>query len=165
MTEAQARASPLVLATVVAGLVAAVVEMVFVLPIQALVLHNSPEAVFQSIAMGATGRAAFVGGWASAVQGMAWHTLVSLTAAAVYGLGAMHWPVLLRRPVICGLGFGVAVYVFMIFGVIPLSKIGFTMPAANVLTLVSFAIHLFAFGLPIALVMRAIMSRPDRPRA
>jgi len=35
----------------VAGLVAAVVEMVFVLPIQALGLGHSPEVAFQSVAM------------------------------------------------------------------------------------------------------------------
>ena len=162
MTDTGPRAGKLILTAVVAGLVAAVVEMVFVLPIQAVVLHNSPEVVFQSIAMGARGRAAFTGGWTSALQGMGWHVLVSLGAALVYVIAAARWPVLLRRPVIGGLGLGVLVYVFMIFGVIPLSRIGFTMPAASVLTLVSFAIHLFAFALPIALVARAML--PD-PRA
>ena len=160
MAEMQSKADRLILTAVVAGLVAAVVEMAFVLPIQAVVLHNSPEAVFQSIAVGASGRAAFTGGWTSALQGVGWHVLVSLGAALVYVIAAARWPVLLRRPVIGGLGLGVLAYGVMIFGVIPLSRIGFTMPAADALTLISFAIHLFAFGLPIALVARAMLSDP-----
>jgi len=147
------------LIALVAGVVAAVVEMVFVLPIQQVVLHNPPVVVFQSIAMGALGRAAFAGGWTSGAEGVFWRLLVSVVAAAVYATAVLRWPLLVRRPILCGVGFGVLVYVFMIFGVIPLSRIGFNMPKANVLTLISFGVHLFAFGLPIALVTRAMLRR------
>jgi hypothetical protein len=45
----------------------------------------------------------------------------------------------------------------MTFMVIPLSEIGFNPPKSFFLFLLSFLIHLFAFGLPIALVARAMM--------
>ena len=144
------------------GLVAATVEMAFVLPIQALVVHNSPERVFQFIAMGAIGRAAFHGGWTTAAEGVFWHVLVSVAFATLYVLVARRWRFLLDRPLVTGTRLGVVAYVVMIFMVIPLSRIGFTMPEANVLTLISFAIHLFAFGVPIALVARAMLGHSAR---
>ncbi|HEX4742137.1 MAG TPA: hypothetical protein VH353_12460, partial [Caulobacteraceae bacterium] len=62
----------------VAGGVGAVVEMIFVLPIQQFGLHHSPAVVLQSIAMGAQGQAAFRGGAASVALGVGIHILVSV---------------------------------------------------------------------------------------
>jgi uncharacterized membrane protein YagU involved in acid resistance len=147
----------------IAGLTGAIVEMVFVLPIQAFALGHSPELVFQSIAMGALGRAAFTGGLASALLGAAVHGLISVVAAGVYVLAAVRWPVLVRRPVAGGIIFGALVYGVMTFVVIPLSAIGFQAPKSPGLALLSLSIHLIAFGLPIALVVRAMAGRaPDR---
>lgn len=138
-------------AALLAGLAGAVVEMVFVLPIQGA-LGNSPAVVFQSIAAGALGRAAFTGGVAAVALGVAVHLLVSLAAALVYVEAALRWPRLDRRPILGGIAFGAAVYMFMVFGVIPLSAIGFHPPRSLPLMGLSIAVHLFAFGLPIALV-------------
>jgi hypothetical protein len=146
------------LTALAAGLAAAVVEMVFVLPIQAM-LGASPVVVFQSIASGALGKAAFSGGLASAALGVGVHLLVSLVAAAVYVFTADRWPALLRRPFSGGILFGLAVYVVMNFGVVPLSRIGFHLPKSPELLALSLSIHLFAFGLPIGLVARAMLTR------
>lgn len=136
----------------VAGLAAAAVEMAFVLPIQAA-LRNSPLVVFQSIAAGALGRAAYSAGIASAAVGLAAHILVSLTAAAVYLWAAMREPVLERRPIAGGMIFGALVYPVMTMVVIPLSRIGFTPPKSAVLWATSFSVHVLAFGLPIAVAV------------
>jgi hypothetical protein len=153
-----------------AGLGAALIEMVFVLPIQTK-LGNSPQVVFQSIAAGLLGRGAFQGGIPAAALGAVIHLVVSLVAAKVYILAAWRWDdVLLRRPVVCGLVFGVVVYVVMTFVVIPLSALGFTPPRSLPLLWASLATHILAFGLPIGLVASALMRsggpvRAANPRA
>ncbi len=72
----------LIRAALIAGLAASVIEMVFVLPIQALLGH-SPMLVFQSIASGVSGTAAYRGGMASALAGVGWHVLISLISAGM----------------------------------------------------------------------------------
>ena len=81
---------------IAAGIAAAVIEMVVVLPIQEF-LGASPVVVFQSIASGALGKAAFHEGLAAAGLGVGVHLFISLVAAGVYVLGALRWPALLRR--------------------------------------------------------------------
>jgi hypothetical protein len=142
--------------SLVAGLAAAVIEMVFVLPIQGK-LGASPVVVFQSIASGALGKAAFAGGLSTAALGVGVHVLISLVAAAVFVFAAGRWDILLRRPFASGVCYGVAVYLVMNFVVIPLSTIGFSLPKSLGLFALSFGVHLFAFGLPIALVARAML--------
>lgn len=137
--------------------------MIFVLPIQAA-LGASPVVEFQSIAMGALGRAAFQQGLGSAALGLFVHLLISVAAAGIFLMAAMWRPVLIRRPVTSGIVFGLLAYLVMNFVVIPLSAIGFHLPKSAFLGALSLAVHLFAFGLPIALVSKAML-RVSRPRA
>lgn len=147
-------------AVLTAGVVAAVIEMIVVLPIQAIVLHNSPEAVFQGIAAGAVGQAAAAaGGWRTGAEGVFWHLLVSVGAALAYALAALRWEVLLRRSLLGGIGLGALAYIVMTFVVVPLSAIGASPFRPTVLTLVSILIHLFAFGVPIAVTLRIMLLR------
>ena len=143
----------LVQISVFAGGVAAAVEMMIVLPVQSA-LGATPAQVFQGIAAGALGaRAAFHGGAAAAALGVAVHLLVSIVAAGLYARAAVQWPTLARRPLIWGPLYGVACYGVMNLVVIPLSRIGFTPPRSFALWSASFAVHLFFFGLPIALIV------------
>lgn len=148
----------LIRTSLLAGLVAAAVEMAFVLPIQAM-LGASPTIVFQSIASGALGRAAFAEGLGSAGLGLLVHILISVVAATLFVFAAIRWPVLIRRPGLSGPAFGIIVYLVMNFVVIPISAIGFHLPKSAFLGFVSFAIHLVAFGLPISLVTAAMLRR------
>ncbi|HEY1560753.1 MAG TPA: hypothetical protein VGF71_07670 [Caulobacteraceae bacterium] len=144
----------------VAGM-GAVVEMIFVLPIQQFGLNHSLALVLQSIAMVAQGQAAFRGGAASVALGVGIHILVSVVAAGIYAGAALRWNALVRQPFVGGVVFGALVYVVMIFVVIPLSAIGFSPPRSLGLFALSFAIHLFAFGLPIALDRAGDDGRPS----
>jgi hypothetical protein len=148
--------NPLLWVSFVAGLTAAVVEMVFVLPIQAL-LGNSPIIVFQSIAFGVLGRPAFHQGLYAASIGVGVHLLVSFVSAAGFVFTADRWRLLLKKPVVSGIVCGFVAYLVMNFVVIPLSVIGLKLPKLGWLWLISFSIHLFAFGLPISLVSRAML--------
>ena len=135
-----------------AGLAAAVAEMVLVLPIQ-LVLGNSPERVFQVIDAFVVGRAALAGGLESALLGGLIHVLVSLGAAAVFVAAAALAPVLTRRWLVSGLLFGIVAYGVMTWLVIPLSALP-NVPGDPVLIALSLFIHMAVFGLPIAAVVR-----------
>ena len=147
----KASISTLAKASLAAGLFAAVVEMIFVLPIQ-YALGASPTVVFQSIASGALGKRAFEEGTSAVLLGVAVHILISLVSAALYMAAAFRWEFLRRRAIVSGSLFGVLAYVVMNFLVIPLSAIGFRWPRSLPLFLVSLAIHMFAFGVPIAAV-------------
>ena len=102
----------------------------------------------QGIARGLIGAAASRGGIATATLGAAIHFLNAFTAAAVYVFASRVMRVLTTQPVLCGLLYGVAVYLFMYafvlrmrFGSVPLTPTGIV-------------IHLFCVGLPIGLAAR-----------
>src|SRR5579862_448794 len=67
-------------------------------------------AGLQGIARGLIGAAAARGGIATAALGGAIHFLIAFTAAAVYVLVSRSMRVLTTQPVLCGLLYGVAVY-------------------------------------------------------
>lgn len=162
-TESPPAASPRPAAYVafVAGLAGAAIEMVPVLPIQAA-LGNSPEIVFQSIAAGALGEAAYAGGIDTILLGLFFHVLISVVAAAIYVLAARQRTWLIARPFLGGMLLGAAAYVVMNFIVVPLSPIGFRLPKSFGLWLLSFSIHLVAFGLPIAWIVSRMLRAPAR---
>jgi hypothetical protein len=122
----------------------------------ALVLYRLPlPVIYQSVAAGLLGRDAYRGGLATAALGFGLHFFIATTAAAVYVGASRRLPLLVRRPVACGLGFGVAVYLFMKYVVLPLSavpRLGPFEPAAMLG-------HALLVGLPIALFAS---SRPAR---
>ena len=147
--------------SVAAGMLAALVEMGFALPIQYR-LGASPIVVFQSIASGALGRAAFSQGGSAVLLGVGVHLLISLVSAALFTVAALRWDLLRRRPVANGVLYGVVVYVMMTFVVIPLSAIGFRWPKSLPLLLTSLSVHMFAFGVPIAVVCARLLKGPAR---
>ena len=115
-----------------------------------------PGRVLQTIAGGLVGRAAAVeGGMKTAALGLALHFLIATSAAAVYYAASLKLPALKRRAVVCGMLYGVAVYLFMYTVVLPLSALQtrfFSQAATAILT--SLLIHIFCVGLPIALATR-----------
>jgi hypothetical protein len=116
--------------------------------ILALALYRVPLIViYQSVASGLLGRAAYRGGLRTAALGCALHFTIATTAAALYVLASRRLPVLVSRPVPCGLVFGVAVYFFMKYAVVPHSAVVRLTPFDPL----AMAGHAFLVGLPIAL--------------
>ena len=113
-----------------------------------------PVRVLQSVAGGLLGRAAREGGLATAALGGALHFFIAFVAAAGYWLASRKLDVLVRRPVVCGLLYGAAVYVVMYFVVLPLSAIYFPLSRAPSSILLNSAGHMLLVGLPIALAVR-----------
>lgn len=81
----------------------------------------TPVQILQSVAAGLQGPAAFDGGMISAGIGLAAHFLISMGFAGLYLAAAGPAPVLLRRPLLPGLAFGLFVYGVMNAVVVPLS--------------------------------------------
>lgn len=82
-----------------------------------------PQRILLYIASGALGPAAFRGGWGMAAFGLAIHFFIALSAAAVYYTASRIFPVMRRKPVICGLLYGAAFYAVMNYVVLPLSAV------------------------------------------
>jgi hypothetical protein len=120
----------------------------------------APIRIFQSVAAGLLGRAAFAGGVGSAVLGAALHYFISLAIVIVYWLVSRAWHELVRRPLVWGAIYGLLVYGFMNYVVIPLSAA--SRPRFLLSWVVcSLVVHAFLIGVPAALFARlAVRDRP-----
>ena len=122
----------------------------------------APARVLQYIASGVLGAAAFDGGSATAALGLLLHFGIALGAAAVYYLVSRAWPLLARRPLPCGLAYGVVVYLVMQSIVLPLSRVGVRRGSWSSIA-VMIGIHMVCVGLPIALAASLATRKPDIP--
>jgi hypothetical protein len=71
----------------------------------------------------------------------------------VFYLASRKWLFLIERPVMYGLLYGIAVYTFMNFVVLPLSFVT-RRPITAVGTTIGLLTIMFCIGLPIALIVR-----------
>lgn len=118
-----------------------------------------PIRILQSVASGLVGSAAFQGGVPTAVLGTALHFLIAFSAAAVYYVASRKLAFMRERPVLAGLLYGEAVFLFMHFVVIPLSAVHAAPWSWSVASMVAGPLgHPFFVGLPIALAIRRYAS-------
>lgn len=114
-----------------------------------------PVRIFQGIAYGLIGPAARQGGLKTAALGVGLHYFIAFGIVVTYFLVSRRVRLLTRRPVICGLAYGLVAYAVMNLVVLPLSKVGGpSLPATPVLAN-GLLIHMFGVGLPSALFARA----------
>ena len=118
-------------------------------------LGMNPIQVLQYIASGAFGPAAFEGGLVTAAAGAVFHFLIALVAAAVYVTGATRLTVLRRQWIAAGLLYGMWVWGFMAFGVLPLTRVTAITPTVPLL-LNGVIGHAIFVGLPIAYFARRV---------
>ncbi|HXC96479.1 MAG TPA: hypothetical protein VNU92_12325 [Edaphobacter sp.] len=112
-----------------------------------------PTRIFDGIASGLMGRAAFSAGTRSAVLGAVLHYFIATTVAIIYFIASRHLP-LHRHPFVWGGLYGIVVYIVMNYVVIPLSKIG-PRPTPPLVPLINgVAALVFCIGIPIALIAR-----------
>ena len=119
--------------------------------------------MLQSVASGWLGNAAFEGGQATAALGLVSHYGILFAAAALYLVASRRLPVLRNRAVICGLLFGVGIYLFMNFVVVPLSAVPFRFKYTPAKLTRDLLVHTFLVGLPIALAVRRHTRTEARP--
>ena len=116
-----------------------------------------PVLILQGIASGILGSSAFDGGYPVALFGLLLHFFIAFSAASVY-VQLSRWVTLLVRYVyVSGPVYGVAVYFFMGYIVIPLSahsKGSFSLKGMTI----GVVIHIFCVGLPISLTTRRYLN-------
>jgi hypothetical protein len=142
------------LASLLGGLVAGTLDITYACVYSYLKRGTSPATILRSVASGAFGQSAFTGGAKMVVLGGIFHFLIALTAAVVYYLASRLLQFLITHAVICGILYGVGVYLFMNFVVLPLSAIPFKMSYPWPSLIGGLLIHMFGIGLPISLAVR-----------
>jgi hypothetical protein len=119
----------------------------------------SPVRVFQAIASGVLGRPAFAGGLGTAALGVTLHFFIAFAIVATYLAASRRIPILVRRPIACGILYGIGVYLMMNLVVVPLSAAATGLPSWPVI-LNGVLIHMFGVGLPSSLFARAACAEP-----
>jgi hypothetical protein len=150
MSSSTARATRLVL---LAGVVGATCDITY-----AILYYGwrgvSAERILQTVASGLLGKPSYDGGWPTAMLGLACHYAIVIVAAALFFAVARRWNWLWREPVVAGLAYGVAIYGFMNFVVLPLSAYPFPLRFPLLTTATGLLVHMAGVGLPIALITR-----------
>lgn len=150
---------PILKAILIGGLLGGALDLLFAVSFAG---YNGAAStrVFQAVASGILGNAAFAGGIGVSAFGIACHFGLSVLWAALFAAVAWQLPALARRPVLAGIGFGLIVFVCMRLIVLPLSAYPHPItfkPLATVLDVLS---HMLLFGAPIAVaVSRVIRAR------
>ncbi|MBL8551494.1 MAG: hypothetical protein JNJ73_16025 [Hyphomonadaceae bacterium] len=145
----------LVWATLLGGLFAGALDIIFAFVFYGLTLGASEMQILQSVAAGLIGREeARAGGWGSALIGLGCHFFIATAMAAVFVVAARLVPLLVKRAWIFGILYGFALYAVMTYVVVPASALG-PRPAPEGLQLWgALFTHVFFVGVPIALVAR-----------
>jgi uncharacterized membrane protein YagU involved in acid resistance len=148
--------SPLRL-VLVGGMVAGGLDILYAIAFWAIKRGVPPQRILQSVAAGLLGPASFQGGAPTAALGLALQFFIATTMALTYFVVAQRWPLLVQRPVWCGLGYGLILYGIMNFVVVPLSAAarGSRDPVWVTLTIL---VHMVLIGLPIALFSRRALA-------
>jgi len=134
-----------------AGLIAGILDITSAFVIAGIKGTGSIR-MLQGIASGLLGQRSFEGGMATAGLGLAIHFLIAFTAAAVFYAASQKLSSLTQHVVVSGLLYGIAVYIFMYWMVVPLAfpNARHSMPR----DVTAVIIHIVLIGLPIALVVR-----------
>ena len=134
-----------------AGLIAGILDITSAFVIAGIKGTGSLR-MLQGIASGLLGQRSFEGGMATAGLGLGIHFLIAFTAAAVFYASSRKFSWLTQHAVVSGLLYGIAVYIFMYWIVVPLA-----FPTARHSTsrdVTAVIIHIVLIGLPISLVVR-----------
>lgn len=136
------------------GLIAGTLDITGACVVSWLRAGVQPVRVLQSVASGLLGAAAYTGGAKTAVLGLALHFFIATTWTVVFYLASRKLRFLIQQPIVWGLVYGVVVYAFMNFVVLPLSQ--FPQRGTPTLSgrLIGLLIIMFCIGLPIALIVR-----------
>lgn len=137
------------------GLIAGALDLTGACVVSYLRAGVKPERVMQSVASGLLGSAAYSGGAKTAALGVVLHFFIATIWTVVFYVASRNWRFLLEQPILSGLVYGVVVWTFMNFVVLPLSKFppSRTPPTLSG-RLIGLLIIMFCIGLPIAMIVR-----------
>lgn len=134
------------------GLIAGTLDITGACVSIAVQTGRSPQFVLQSVASGLLGADSYTMGLRSAALGLAVHFLIAYTWCTVYFFASRQVAALTKHPVVCGLAYGVVVWLFMNGVVLPLTfHRSFFSPLRSVI--IGMSILMLCIGLPIAIVV------------
>ncbi len=140
------------------GLIAGALDITYACTHYALVFGTPPMRIFQSVAAGALGREAAVGGgWGTAALGLALHFAIALIMALVFVTIAQRVRVLLRLWPITALVYGLLLYAVMNYVVVPNSAAGGGGPPEGQFFWGALFAHIALVATPIVLAARAYL--------
>lgn len=138
---------------VLAGVVAATFDLTY-----AILFYGwkgvAAERILQTIASGFLGRDAFQLGWLSVALGAWSHYTILIVAAVVFYRAGRHWAWPRQEPITAGLVYGLLIYGFMNFVVLPLSAYPYPMRFPLLTTATGLLVHMVGVGLSISLITR-----------
>ena len=135
-------------AILVGGLIAGTIDA-------SLAFYTFGSRMPQGIASALIGRSAFQGGAATWILGLALHFFIALCMAAAYYAASRKLPFLIEYPLVCGLFYGMGLYLVMNLVVVPLSAIHARGPIARGDLIEGLLVHMILIALPIAYSVRA----------
>jgi uncharacterized membrane protein YagU involved in acid resistance len=135
------------------GLIAGTLDITGACVVSWLRAGVSPVRVFQSVASGLLGPAASTGGAKTAALGLALHFFIATVATTVFYFASRKLRLMTARPITTGLLYGVAVYLFMNFIVLPLSAVPRRGPPPLSGRIIGLLVIIFCIGLPISLIV------------
>ena len=106
----------------------------------------------QGIAAGLLGAKSYQGGMATAVLGLALHFFIAFLVVTIFYLASRKIPFLTAHAFICGVFYGIGVYMVMYWIVLPSAFSTFRHRTSN--ELIELAIHICLIGLPPAFILR-----------
>ena len=109
----------------------------------------------KAIAAGLLGPSAIQGGAGVWLLGLALHFLILIVAALLYGVASWRWPFLRANYLLCGIYYGISIYLFMNLIVLPWSALPIPeRPFKPLGMLEGLLAHVVLVGLPIAASFR-----------
>lgn len=155
--KSSAAARPAYQPILLAGLIAGTFDITYACMFAYLRRGIKPMAVLQSVAGGALGAKAREGGIKTALLGLFFHFLIAVIVSAVYYFASRVLKVLITHAAICGMLYGVCVYLVMYGIVFRISAIHSTTYPWSYpwqVLIPNLLIHMLGIGLTIALVVR-----------
>lgn len=143
---------------VLGGMFIFIIQLIHSWIVTTLIQKTPFILVWQYIASGALGMAAFEGGIATALLGVFFHLIISFAIAAVFFLSADRIPLLRRYAIAGSFLYGLGVFIVMNMIVTPLSAAP-PLPAPTLPWLIEAIIeHVLAIGLPLGILVRQNLS-------
>lgn len=111
----------------------------------------------RAIASGLLGASAFKGGAGAWLLGLAAHYTILIVAALLYGFASRRLPFLRVNFIVCGIFYGIAIYLVMNLIVLPLSAVPFPVGPFTAATLRhDMVMQILLVGMPISLTFRLL---------
>jgi hypothetical protein len=135
--------SQALLSIFVGGLIAGTLDL-----ISAFLTYGWPAP--RAVTAGLLGRGALHGGAATYALGVTLHFFIALSAAAIYYAASLRLYFLAEHALVCGVFYGIAIFLVMNLIVLPVSGLHARGPFELTALIRGLLVHMFLIGLPIS---------------